>query len=220
MKIRDWIRQAAEYLFFPSIPACVFCGRETGEGEVCAACEKTEQALRLKEESPLESGRRALACFVYEGVIREVFHAYKFQDARYLSGYIAGRMAEAAMAYQADFDAVCYVPLHPKRKRERGYDQVRLLAEGMAERLGMELIHALVRTRCTQKQSSLDAARRVDNVAGAFVPAADAAERLRGKRVLLLDDISATGSTLQACAAALEGAGAEVTATLVFARPR
>ncbi|MEZ5977979.1 MAG: phosphoribosyltransferase family protein [Planctomycetota bacterium] len=101
---------------------------------------------------------------------------------------------------------VTAVPLHPLRRIERGYDQADLLARVLAERLGVEHVRALRRSRPTPPQGSAGTSRR-DNVRGAFevrVPR----ERLRGRSVLLVDDVVASGGTVRACARALRERGA------------
>lgn len=114
-------------------------------------------------------------------------------------------------------DVVIPVPLHPARLAARGYNQAALLGAAVAGELAVPLVaRALSRTRATPPQARLDRAARLGNVAGAFrvrMPA-----RVRGRRVLLIDDVSTTGATLAACAAALREAGAAEVTALVVAR--
>lgn len=104
------------------------------------------------------------------------------------------------------------MPLHGRRKRARGYDQAGLLARAVAAELGVPLVAVLRRTRGTAPQARLDAERRRANVVGAF-----AAERVGGG-VLLVDDVTTTGSTLDAAARALLAAGAAQVFSLAVAR--
>jgi ComF family protein len=112
-----------------------------------------------------------------------------------------------------DADAVVPVPLHPRRLRARGFNQSADLAEG----LGLAVLHALARTRWTEPQTGLPAARRHRNVRGAFAVRRDAGD-LRGLCLVLVDDVSTTGATLEACARALTGAGAAEVRALTAAR--
>jgi len=108
------------------------------------------------------------------------------------------------------------VPLHPKRERERGYNQSALLASQVAERLHIPQDNAVLRrTRVTQQQATLGYADRATNMRDAF--SADA-ERARGKVIVLVDDVCTSGATLSSCAAALRAAGAKHIYGLTIAR--
>jgi ComF family protein len=108
------------------------------------------------------------------------------------------------------------VPLHVRREKERGYNQSELLAAHVSQGVGVPLLRsALCRVRYTASQARLDTVARRQNVSGAFV-CRDA--RLRGKRVALVDDVCTTGSTLEACSAALKEGGARSVLGLTVAR--
>ena len=111
---------------------------------------------------------------------------------------------------------VSYVPVSRRRLKKRGYDQSRLLAEAMARRWNTEAETLLRKTRHTPAQSGLSGQRRRTNVRDAYVALPAAA----GRRVLLVDDVVTTGSTLSACAAALRWAGAAGVVSLAMASPR
>jgi predicted amidophosphoribosyltransferase len=105
------------------------------------------------------------------------------------------------------------VPLHRARRRERGFNQ----AHDLACQLGLPVVHALRRVRPTAPQVSLAAARRHQNVRGAFQPRRDV-KGLAGLIVVLVDDVSTTGATLEACARALDEAGVGEVRALTAAR--
>jgi ComF family protein len=108
------------------------------------------------------------------------------------------------------------VPLHPQRLVERGFDQAALLAIPVARHRGVRCApRALVRTRPTPPQASLDRAARAGNVADAF--ACPRPEKVRGRRILLVDDVRTTGATLASCIDVLRLAGARDVRTLVLA---
>jgi ComF family protein len=114
-------------------------------------------------------------------------------------------------------DIVCPVPLHPRRRRERGYDQALLLARVVARHLGCALERrALVRTRYTSQQSLLPVGRRLQNVRGAFT--VQLSNRVSGRRVLIVDDVMTTGVTAGECARVLVDAGAAETQVFTLAR--
>jgi ComF family protein len=110
-------------------------------------------------------------------------------------------------------DAAVPVPLHPSRHRQRGFNQAADLAAG----LRLPLIHALCRTRATPSQSTLPAALRHGNVRDAFAPRRSAS-RLAGGTVVLVDDVSTTGATVEACARVLKECGVREIRALTAAR--
>jgi ComF family protein len=111
-------------------------------------------------------------------------------------------------------DTLVPVPLHPRRLRQRGYNQAGLLAEGLARLAGLPVLELLRRCKPTRPQWDLDRQSRRDNLAGAFL----ASSQARGRRVLLIDDVCTSGASLEACARALRRAGAARVAAYVFAR--
>jgi ComF family protein len=153
-----------------------------------------------------------LAVAQYEDVAREAVHALKFNGRHAISGLLARLMA--ATAGQAGATAVAAVPLHPSRRRERGYDQARMLASRVARELAIPYVPALHRVRRTQQQALLDHGAREANVAGAFA----CTTSMEGGKVLLVDDVTTTGATLSEAARALKEAGAGEVIGLVFAR--
>ena len=113
------------------------------------------------------------------------------------------------------------MPVHPERARQRGYDQARLLAHAAADGLGLPSAPVLERRRATVAQYHLDRGRRAGNVAAAFGLASGLAPRaLRGRWVVLVDDVVTTGATLAACAGPLLDAGAVGVSAVTVARER
>jgi ComF family protein len=155
------------------------------------------------------AGFEAWAARVYDERAACLVHALKYGSRRALAPALADAIAAALPSALAP-DAVTGVPLHPARRRERGFDQAALLAEALADRVGAPyLAGALRRTRPTPPQVGRSAMLRRRNVSGAFEVSAPA--RLRGRRVLVVDDVLTTGATLEACLAALRDAGAHGT---------
>jgi ComF family protein len=168
------------------------------------------------------SGLRAFDaayCFgSYEGVLRELIHLYKYGRVRTLSGPLAD-FAIAAFPRDERFDAIVPVPLHWRRRWERGFNQSELLARVVARRTGIPVVPALLRVRSTTAQAGLSNTGRRQNVTNAFRCRRRMAGRgLRGQRILLIDDVMTTGSTASACAAALKRGGAARVALLTIAR--
>ena len=150
--------------------------------------------------------------------MRESLLRYKFGGA---TGYakVYGRLVAETVRTELPgaYDIITWVPLSRKRLRERGYDQARLLAKVTAKALGMPLTPTLYKQRNTQPQSGTgDAAKRRANITGAYRMKKGA--DVTGKRVLLIDDIVTTGSTLLECARVLGKAGAEQVVCATVAR--
>jgi len=154
-------------------------------------------------------------CFgAYEGTLRELIHLYKYSRMRPLARPL-GNLLAAALPRDQAFDAVVAVPLHWLRKWQRGFNQSELLARGIARRCGIPVRHPVRRRRATRAQAGLSNTRRRENVAGAF---AAKPGKVRGMRILLVDDVMTTGATASACARALKQAGAQSVTLLTLAR--
>lgn len=150
----------------------------------------------------------------FEGVIRQAMHQFKYKGITALAEPLGGLMAEYLMEHPMPIDVVVPVPLHAARQRDRGYNQAGLLARQLEEPVDED---TLVRQRATAPQVELDAEQRRENVRGAF---RCSGEGLSGRRVLLVDDVCTTGSTLGACAVALRDGGARSIQALTLARAR
>jgi ComF family protein len=204
-------------------PVCAAC-RETLErptrGAVCAAC-----WAATTPTSPL--GCDALPPFItlatavgpYEGRLRDIIHALKYDPRSTIAKHLGARMRDAGAAILAGADVAVPVPLHRSRQRTRGFNQARALAV----HLGLPLSDALVRTRRTESQADLAAAQRLANVHGAFavtpgLKTRPASSRVKGRVVVLVDDVRTTGATLGACASVLLDAGAAEVRALTAAK--
>ena len=196
-------RAALLNLFFQT--KCAFCGHVSARG-VCEACERTLPRTEL----PLREGAGYGKCAVplrYEGPVREALLRFKFRGGRGAAegfGWLLARCAAEELG--GAFDAVTYAPVSAKRRAGRGYDQAYLLARETARHWGVKPLTLLRKTRDNPPQSSLDAAARRGNVVGVYEPCE--MEKIKGARVLLIDDILTTGSTLSECVRVLRGAGA------------
>jgi len=163
---------------------------------------------------------RARSFGYYEGALREILQHYKYRGLRPLARPLGQRLAQTLERLQGGtWDLVLPVPLHRNRERQRGFNQAGLLAEQVGKLFGIRMGGKdCVRVRDTPPQAGLRAAERRKNVKGAF--AVPQPERVRGLRVLLVDDVLTTGATADACARALLEAGAKGVAVLTLARAR
>lgn len=203
-------------LLFPR--KCILCRKllREGEQELCDAC-RSETESYQDEKKHIRFLESCTALWYYEGNVRRSILRFKFYGARcYARGY--GRLLAAKLA-QARFDVLTWVPVSRLRLLRRGYDQVELIARATADGLGVRAQRSLKKVRNARAQSRLGSrAARQGNVLGAFRVVAP--EAVRGKRVLLLDDILTTGATASECARILLDAGAEAVlcATVASAR--
>lgn len=197
-------------------PKCAFCGKlldRAGDG-VCPRC-KTDLPYRNPPLVQMGDFPCAVA-FYYEAAVHTGIREMKFQGKSWRAGIFGRYVAQAARALDGSFDAVTYAPVSWRRNFTRGYDQSKLLARTVARELSLPLTATLRKTRHNPPQSRLNnAARRVENVHGVY--AALHPERVTGKRLLLVDDVVTTGSTLRACRETLLHAGAASVACAALA---
>ncbi|MGU3463236.1 ComF family protein [Methylobacterium sp. C33D] len=226
-------------LIYP--PTCAGCGGATADpGAFCPSC---WSSLRLIEEpvcqrygtpfavdlgvGPLVSPRaiaeppvfgRARAVALYDSVARRLVHRLKYEDRLDLVGVMARMMAASGRSLIAEAECLVPVPLHRGRLWRRRFNQSALLARAIAGSAGRPCVaKALVRVRATRSQVGLSRAARAENLSGAFRVAAAEQHRVRGRRVLLVDDVVTTGATGNAAARALLRAGATSVDLLTFA---
>ena len=185
-------------------PLCDRCGDPLArQDEICRACCGREH-LVVKSRAIGE----------YEGVLREIIHSLKYERRHSLARPIAMLMRSRGAAVLENADYVVPVPLHWRREYQRGFNQ----AGEIARHLGLPVIDALLRRRHTRAQVELAADRRHANVANAFAVRQRRRSRLRGMRVVIVDDVSTTGATLESCAKALQQVGVSNICALTAAR--
>jgi ComF family protein len=166
---------------------------------------------------PVAAGLDVYSPFRMNDASLELVRLIKFSRRRSLAAVASSAMAHVlSKAPPWGRDAVLVpVPMHPRARRGRGFNQAELLARGIAGAVGLPVRVCLRKTVQTPPQSQTDHACRADNVRGAFIPSG---EPLAGRRVCLIDDLVTTGATVGACAAALMAAGAGGVAVLCLAR--
>lgn len=207
--------EAWRKLAFISAPYCDCCGfpfmfAQSGAAQdmLCAAC--------LKERPDYTSARAAIA---YDDASRDFILGFKHGDQTHAVVAMIPWLKQAGGALWEHADVVLPVPLHRWRLLRRRYNQSGLIAKIMARETGrLYLPDALVRTRATPTQGRLRAQARQDNVHKAFAVGAKAAPKLRGKNIILIDDVYTTGATVRECAKVLKTAGAASVHVITLAR--
>lgn len=209
-------------LLFP--PRCVFCRRllHRGEEGICPRCQQElPWALGAEAEQTGEFFSLCASPLWYQDQVRASFHRYKFKGVRGYSRTYGRLVAQCVQDHLAGrYDLITWVPLSRARLRQRGYDQAMLLASAAALALDDVAAETLCKVRDTEAQSGLgknDASRRA-NVLSAYQVTDPAL--VEGRRVLLIDDIVTTGSTLSECARVLRIAGATDVVCAALARSR
>lgn len=209
-----WLQEAGAGLLdllYP--PRCVVC-REPGPERFCRSCRAAiEPASLITSAGSVLAGRAAVG--LYEGPLRQAVIYLKYQDRRALAIDLAALMAVCLEEHRDAWrpDALTPVPIHPVRRRERGYNQSELLASALAHRCGLPVRETLTRVRDTPPQVGLKREERLNNLRGAFrhqegvTPA---------RRPVLIDDVQSTGTTLEEAAHVLLAAGAEAVFALTL----
>ncbi|MBI4492959.1 MAG: ComF family protein [Chloroflexi bacterium] len=195
---RDHLVCPACYASVRYLPAevCYHCCAPSPGGRLCRRC--------LGTPSSLASMRAACA---FEGVVRKAVHAFKYRGQIALTPFLGDLLGQALARRPAAANVLVPVPLFADRLRQRGYNQAALLAHQLGARLALPVAEgALARTRATTPQVELSARERRANLRGAF--ACPDPSLVAGRAVLLVDDVTTTGSTLRACADALVAVGA------------
>ena len=201
-------------------PVCAACGAVLDiplNGCVCRSCWRAIPPLGQPILETRGTIARAGAVGEYEGSLRNIIHAFKYDKRRSLAFGLAAFMCVRVGEILEGADCLVPVPLHPRCERQRGFNQARELARQLA----LPVVGALVRRRHTPSQVDLEADRRHANVQGAFALRRGWFRKpvtLEGLRVVLIDDVSTTGATLEACALVLHEAGVQEVRALTAAR--
>lgn len=206
-------------LFFP--PHCVFCDRIISPGtEICKRCANTIAPVNALRCMNLPGSGQNIPCIVlysYESQVRDSIIRFKFYGEKKNADFYAVQLSLLIRKRMRpfSFDLVTAVPISRERKKGRGYNQSELIARKVAGGLGLPYEECLEKIRDNPEQHMLPRLERMENVAGVY--RADE-ERTAGKRILLIDDIVTTGSTLCECAGALLETGAKAVACAAVAQ--
>lgn len=244
----DWLCLKCARDIVPVVSqVCPKCGRLSGNGRFCKPCRliKLPKAKGEKRNRVEMMKLNGVICAAYfeEGPIREMIHNFKYNGVLELGDKLAEMMARAlnnelrimnngekklhnsyfvihssARKFSAEnYNSILtFVPLHWHRQAQRGYNQSEILAKKISEKLNIEVENLLIKTHATKRQVELQGNRRRKNLSGVFVakPGID----IKKKKIIIVDDITTTGSTLNECARVLKKSGAREVWGLVIAR--
>ena len=175
---------------------CNHCGREVkNPSEYCSTCKAT-----------LLSVDKARSVFKYESPISGLIKRAKYRNARYILDYFAEKLANVCFAEFAKSEVLCSVPMSEKRLKKRGYNQSEYLAKKVSGIINVPFSDCIVKTRETKRQAKLTRSERLKNLTDSFK--VKDRKAVRGKNVLLVDDVSTTGATAEAVSSKLKKAGA------------
>lgn len=194
-------------LLFPR--KCVLCRKilAHNETDLCHECRKTAPELN-KAKLKISFVARWTAVWYYKDTVRSSILRYKFYNARSYADIYGRMLAMKIQKEDMEFDVLSYVSTGWLRRIKRGYDHAAMLAAAVGRELGVDYVKLLKKIRQTKPQSRLrDAAARRANVLGAYKVIDP--ESVKGKRILLIDDIITTGATLSECSRILLVAGAK-----------
>lgn len=214
IKIFDYILS----LIYP--PKCVFCGTVIDKSDICEECEKTLPFTKgdsIYQKFPFVD--KCISPLYYKDYVRRAVLRFKFAGCSCYSRRLAGIMSECAENNLdcGSIDMVSCIPLSRKRMHDRGYNQAELLAKEISKKVGVEYLPTLKKIRHNTAQSTIkDSKQRAANVIGAY--GVIDAEEVKGKYILLVDDVVTTGSTVSECARILKKSGAKAVYCVTLAR--
>jgi ComF family protein len=184
---------------------------------VCDRCIGKKNKPKSKNKTDWHFAR-ARSAFSYEGAVVDLVLRLKYGVEGDVARFAAPYLAEVVRASEIVADIIIPVPLSPKRAKERGYNQAEVLAQEVAKLLGVEVAeNAMIRVRETAAQKKMTVAERLENLRGAFEVTPEGRATLKGKRVLLVDDVLTTGVTADECARILAKAKAKSVEVLTLA---
>lgn len=207
-------------LIYP--PVCGICGKINPN----YLCNKCEIQLKKQAKFQIEKNQNTnyyfqehLYIFKYQGMIRKIIINYKFNDSSYLYKTIVNFLLKNKKFFQnlKSYDTIIPVPISRKRRKERGYNQSELIAREIAKRAGLDYQNqCLIKTKNIVEQSKLNKEERQKNIQGVYE--LQRPQKLRNMKILLIDDIYTTGSTVNECSKILREANPKKLGVLTIAK--
>jgi len=204
-------------LIYP--PVCGICNK-INKKHLCKKCEiqiRKYEIYKISKEKQKYFDYQ-IKILRYENIIREKIIDYKFNEKSYMYKTFAKIVLNNEKIYRflKKYDIMLCVPMHRKKKRQRGYNQAELITKEIAKKLDIKMQYGnLIKIKDTKKQSSLNKSERKENIKGAFE--IKNAELVNNKKIILFDDIYTTGNTVNECSKILKKAGAKEIVILTLA---
>jgi len=238
IKFIDKIKNSVLSLMFPEDIKCFFCLNELNENSVdntCVECLKSlpyilDPCVRCgvnmdKENMPLcmlctthkYNFIQARSPFVYEGKPLEVVHKLKYNNMKYLSKHMAKYMGYTYGKWGVFADFVTSVPMFKDKEKKRGYNQATILAKDFCALAGLNYLECCRKIKDTESQTTLNIKERFENVENTFEILPEIKEKIKGKTILIIDDVITTGATVNELSKVLLAAGAKECFALSFA---
>lgn len=229
-KIIQWVNTIEDVLYPHYV--CPFCETETPDGKVCDDCKtlliKPNYCVKCGAHIP-ESANVCMQCkeierifdqnfsvYLYDGYVSGAIQKLKFKGAKYLAKDFAKILAEKFDRLEINVDVVTFVPSTAKRIKERGYNQAKEVALEFSKLVGLPCMDLLAKVKETAHQVDLNRKERLENLIDSF--AVVDKWQVKGKNILVIDDVFTTGSTMTSCAKALKKAKAQKVYGLTLAK--
>lgn len=203
-------------------PICGICHKWEKQG-ICPECYQMIRKMLVckiqNQDEQKQYYKKQMFLFPYEGLIRDLLISYKFGEQSYLYHTFAEIIVKdkKICRFLKSYDIIIPVPVHRKRKWERGYNQTELIAKKVGKALEIEVeTKTLIKTKNIKPQSSLTKEQRIKNIQNVY--AITNMQKVVDKKILILDDIYTTGSTVRECSKTLQEAGAKEIGIVTIAK--
>ena len=207
-------------VFYPQI--CGFCGKKINTRYTCRKClniiEYYQEIVVISANIENKWYDQLFSALKYNGFLKNKMLAYKFHNYKYLGMTFAELLTHIILKYDINADFIIEVPISKERLRERGYNQSAIIAKKVAEFTKIKYQKdILIKTKNNLRQSELDVNKRKENVKDAY--STKNIEKIKNKKIILIDDIFTTGATLNECAKILKQSGAQevIALTVMYA---
>ncbi len=178
---------------------------QLGVKKICNLCGREIDGLRCRCGGTVKNAFNTYSAYYFEAPVSALIKAFKYKSITNLAAWLSDEMIKSLKS-ETDFDLITCVPMHPLRKLKRGFNQAEILSKLLSERLNIPYAPVLKRKRFTKRQATLTGEKRRKNLIHAFSPHKI---DIKDKRILIVDDVRTTGTTIISCANVLMKNGAK-----------